>query len=122
MRLDLADLRLFMAVVDAGSITQGAARAHLALPSASERLRNMEANVGTPLLLRQPRGVRPTPAGEALAHHARRLLQQHAHMQHELQAWAQGEQGTVRLFVNTSAMTGWLPARLGPWLAVKIRL
>ena len=117
MRLDLADLRLFMAVVDAGSITQGAARAHLALPSASERLRNMEASVGTPLLLRQPRGVRPTPAGEALAHHARRLLQQHAHMQHELQAWAQGEQGTVRLFANTSAMTGWLPARLGPWLA-----
>ena len=117
MRLDLADLRLFMAVVDAGSITQGAARAHLALPSASERLRNMEANVGTLLLLRQPRGVRPTPAGEALAHHARRLLQQHAHMQHELQAWAQGEQGTVRLFANTSAMTGWLPARLGPWLA-----
>ena len=117
MRLDLADLRLFMAIVDAGSITQGAARAHLALPSASERLRNMEASVGTPLLLRQPRGVLPTPAGEALAHHARRLLQQHAHMQHEPQAWALGEQGTVRLFANTSAMTAWLPARLGPWLA-----
>ena len=39
MRLDLSDLRLFLCVVDAGSITQGAARAHLALASASERLR-----------------------------------------------------------------------------------
>ncbi|MCS5950159.1 LysR family transcriptional regulator [Klebsiella pneumoniae subsp. pneumoniae] len=31
MRLDLADLRLFIAIVDTGSITGGAANAHLAL-------------------------------------------------------------------------------------------
>lgn len=43
MRLDLADLRLFIAIVDTGSITGGAANAHLALASASERLRKMEA-------------------------------------------------------------------------------
>ena len=42
MRLDLADLRLFIAIVDTGSITGGAANAHLALASASERLRKME--------------------------------------------------------------------------------
>lgn len=36
MRLDLADLRLFIAIVDTGSITGGAAAAHLALASASE--------------------------------------------------------------------------------------
>ena len=41
MRLDLADLRLFIAIVDTGSITGGAANAHLALASASERLRKM---------------------------------------------------------------------------------
>ena len=117
MRLDLTDLRLFAAVVDAGSITQGAVRVHLALPSASERLRAIETQVGAPLLVRHARGVRPTPAGEALAHHARRLLQQHADMQAELRALAQGERGSVRLFANTSAMTGFLPARLGPWLA-----
>lgn len=43
MRLDLADLRLFIAIVDTGSITGGAANAHLATASASERLRKMEA-------------------------------------------------------------------------------
>ncbi|MDF5745651.1 LysR family transcriptional regulator, partial [Klebsiella quasipneumoniae] len=52
MRLDLADLRLFIAIVDTGSITGGAAPAHLALASASERPRKMEAEVGVPLLHR----------------------------------------------------------------------
>jgi DNA-binding transcriptional LysR family regulator len=62
MRLDLADLRLFIAIVDTGSITGGAAAAHLALASASERLRKMEAEVGVPLLHRHARGVtRPRP-------------------------------------------------------------
>ena len=64
MRLDLADLRLFIAIVDTGSITGGAAAAHLALASASERLRKMEAEVGVPLLHRHARGVTTTEAGE----------------------------------------------------------
>ena len=42
MRFDLADLSLFRHVVDAGSITAGAERAHLALAAASTRIRNME--------------------------------------------------------------------------------
>ena len=40
MRFDLADLRLFLHVVEAGSITHGARQANLALPSASERSRD----------------------------------------------------------------------------------
>src|SRR5271156_2734304 len=42
MRFDLADLSLFRHVVEAGSITHGAERAHLALAAASTRIRNME--------------------------------------------------------------------------------
>ena len=62
MRFDLADLRLFLQVVEAGSITHGAERAHLALAAASTRIRNMEAALGTPLLYRERQGVQPTPA------------------------------------------------------------
>lgn len=43
MRMDIADLRLFLAIAEAGSITAGAAQANLALGSASERLRTIEA-------------------------------------------------------------------------------
>lgn len=71
MRLDLADMHLFLCIADAGSITQGASRANLALASASERLRSMENRLGLRLLERCNRGVTMTEAGEALAHHAR---------------------------------------------------
>lgn len=74
MRMDIADLRLFLAIAEAGSITAGATQANLALGSASERLRTIEADAGTPLLNRHPRGVSLTEAGAALAHHARLIL------------------------------------------------
>ena len=50
MRVDLVDLSLFRHVVEAGSITHGADRAHLALAAASTRIRNMEASIGAVLL------------------------------------------------------------------------
>lgn len=122
MRLDLADLRLFLCIVDAGSITRGAEHAHLALPSASERLRNMEASVGVPLLERRHRGVTPTEAGEALAHHARLILQQRNAMQDELADFAAGQRGRIVLHANTAALGEFLPERLAPWLAARPQL
>lgn len=122
MRMDLADLRLFLRVVEAGSITAGAARAHLALASTSERLRAMEAEAGIALLTRHPRGVTTTEAGEALAHHARLMLRQQALLREELQEFASGARGTLHLYANTGALTTFLPGRLAPWMAARPRL
>ena len=122
MRMDIADLRLFLAVAEAGSITAGAARANLALGSASERLRAIEADAGNALLNRHPRGVSLTEAGAALAHHARLILQQQAQLRGEMEAFAQGARGTLHLYANTAALTNYLPARLAPWLALRPRL
>ncbi|MFJ5383870.1 LysR family transcriptional regulator, partial [Cupriavidus sp. CER94] len=69
MRFDLTDLRLFLSVVECGSLTQGARSMHLALASVSERIAGMEATLGAPLLERNRRGVSPTAAGEALVRH-----------------------------------------------------
>lgn len=120
MRLDLADLRLFIAIVDTGSITGGAAAAHLALASASERLRKMEAEVGVPLLHRHARGVTTTEAGEVLARHARPLLEQQRRLRQAMHAFARGQQGTLRLFANTSAMSAFLPGKLAAWMAAHL--
>jgi len=119
MRLDLSDLRLFLCVVDAGSITRGAARAHLALASASERLRAMEDDAGVRLLERRHRGVTPTEAGDALAHHARLILRQQARLRQELHDYAEGAKGTIHLYANTAALAEFLPPRLAPWLAAR---
>ncbi|VTO23578.1 LysR family transcriptional regulator [Klebsiella variicola] len=117
MRMDLADLRLFIAIVDSGSITGGAAMAHLALASASERVRKLEAEVGVPLLQRHARGVTLTEAGEVLARHARPLLAQQQRLRQAMSAFARGQQGTLRLFANTSAMSAFLPGKLAAWMA-----
>lgn len=104
MRFDLTDLRLFLHVVEAESITQGAERAGMALASASARIRGMEETSGISLLDRGPRGVRPTPPGEALAHHARIMLGQMEQMRGDLQLYARGLRGHIRVWSGRAAM------------------
>lgn len=117
MRFDLTDLRLFLAVAEAGSITHGAAEVGLSLAAASERLRNLEAVGGVRLLDRSRRGVVPTEAGGALLHHARLILNQIAQMRGEIGQYAKGVRSTIRMLANTAAMTELLPARLSSWMA-----
>jgi len=117
MRFDFIDLRLFIAVADAGSITHGAADVGLSLAAASERLREMEATGQVMLLERGRRGVALTEAGEAFSHHARGILNQAALMRGELILHAKGVRATIRIVANTAAMVEALPTRLSPWLA-----
>ena len=117
MRIDLTDLRLFCDVVAAGSITAGALHSALALAAASTRIRNMEAALGAPLLIRSRLGVTPTPAGRMLLKHARTMLSQAAALREDLSAFAGGLSGEVRLLANTNALTEFLPEALATFLA-----
>ncbi|WP_260959748.1 LysR substrate-binding domain-containing protein [Pseudomonas citri] len=116
MHFDLIDLRLYLNILDTGNITAGAGRSHLSLAAGSARVRAMEASLGTALLERGRRGVTPTPAGQALAQHARVLLQQVERLQQDLAEYARGVKGQVRLLCNTSALTEYLPERLADFL------
>jgi DNA-binding transcriptional LysR family regulator len=116
MRFDLADLGLFRDVVEAGSITHGAARAHLALAAASTRIRNMEQAIGAALLLRGRQGVTPTQAGRTLLQHARTMLQQAERLREDLGAYAGGLAGQIRVLSNTNALTEFLPEALSSFL------
>jgi DNA-binding transcriptional LysR family regulator len=117
MRFDLVDLRLFLRVAETESITHGAAKANMALASASGRIRGMEETLGAALLERGRRGVRLTPAGRALVHHARLVAQQIEQMQGELATFAGGLKGHIRMMANTSAFSEFLPEALGSFLA-----
>src|ERR1700740_3278010 len=117
MRFDLADLDLFRHVVEAGSITHGAVRAHLALAAASTRIRNMEEALGAALLVRSRHGVTPTPAGRTLLQHARAILRQAERLREDLSAYAGGLAGQVKVLSNTNAITEFLPETLSSFLA-----
>ena len=116
MRFERVDLALFIHVAESGSITGGAQRSHLALASASERIKNMEARAGAPLLTRLPRGAALTPAGEILLRHAKIICGAHARLGEELSAFVAGYGGVLRLNANTSG-AAWLSSRIAPWLA-----
>src|ERR1041385_7579955 len=117
MRFDLADLSLFRDVVEAGSITHGAERAHLALAAASTRIRNMEEAVGAPLLIRGRQGAALTQAGRTLLQHARTMLRQAERLREDLGAYAGGLGGQIRVLSNTNALTAFLPEALTSFLA-----
>ena len=117
MRFDLADLSLFRHVVEAGSITHGAERAHLALAAASTRIRNMEDALGVALLTRGRAGVTPTQAGRTLLQHARSILRQAERLHEDLGAYGGGLAGQIRVLSNTNALTEFLPEALSSFLA-----
>jgi molybdate transport repressor ModE-like protein len=117
LRFDIPDLSLFRHVVEAGSITQGAARANLALAAASTRIRNMEDAIGAPLLIRNRQGVTPTQAGRTLLQHARTILAQAERLREDLGAYSGGFFSQVRILSNTNALTEFLPDVLSPFLA-----
>ena len=76
--LDLLVLRSYVAVIDLGGFSLAASRLNLAQSTISTHIARLESTVGRTLLLRNHRQPLPTPAGERLLKHARRLLLQNA--------------------------------------------
>jgi DNA-binding transcriptional LysR family regulator len=116
MHFDLVDLQLFIAVAETRSITNGAQRVHLALASASERIKGLELALGVVLLTRGRRGVELTPAGESLLDHARIVIHHVDAMRGDLLAFARGVKATVRFLANTSGLSEYLPKALAAFL------
>jgi LysR family transcriptional regulator, hca operon transcriptional activator len=75
--MELRHLRYFVAVADAGSLTVAAEKKlHTAQPSLSRQIRDLEYEVGVPLMNRSVRGIELTAAGRAFLDHARLALTQ----------------------------------------------
>lgn len=73
--MDLTRLHYFVAVVEGGSVSQGAAALHMSQPALSRQVMLLEQEVGQPLLVRTGRGTEPTEAGLALLSHARAIFE-----------------------------------------------
>ncbi|SAI74784.1 transcriptional regulator [Bordetella ansorpii] len=114
---DLTDLQLIVHIGDWHSLTRGAEKSHLSLPAASTRVKNLEEYFGTQLLYRSSQGATLTPSGEALLRHARTVMQQVEQLRGDMQEYARGIKGHVRVLANTTAMTEFMPAVLSRFLA-----
>jgi LysR family transcriptional regulator, nitrogen assimilation regulatory protein len=68
--MELRSIEYFLQIADEGSITRTAQRLGVTQPALTRHVQQLEAELGTPLLLRLPRGVRLTTAGRDFLEYA----------------------------------------------------
>jgi DNA-binding transcriptional LysR family regulator len=113
---DLTDMQLLVNVAGTMSLTKGAERTFLSLPAASNRVKNLEDHLGIALLYRTSHGATLTPSGEAFVRQARIILRQLEHLRGDMQEYAKGVKGRVRVYANTTAMNEFVPTVLERYL------
>jgi DNA-binding transcriptional LysR family regulator len=111
-RINLTTLRLFVAVVEEGGLTRAARREAIAPSAASKRLGDLESDLQVSLFKRSSTGMAPTPAGESLLQHARRVLTAAGSLAAELSEYRAGVRGHIRMLANLSAIVAYLPEEL----------
>jgi len=117
MRYELTDLRLFLAIAEAQSLSGGANTVHLTASSASYRLKNLELAMGVPLFKREARGMELTAEGAFVLKHVRSLLAGVERMHGEVSGFASGLKGSVKLFANSSSLNGFIVPSLSRFLS-----
>ena len=108
--MELRHLRYFVAVAEEGSLTLAAEkRLHTAQPSLSRQIRDLEYEVGVPLLTRSVHGVELTAAGKAFLDHARLALTQAEAATEAARRAAQPDKSRFALGFLTGQEIDWLP-------------
>ena len=126
MAINLNLLRSFYFVAEAGSISKAAEAAHISQPALSKAVRELEKQLGMPLMERTARGVVLTGAGEALREHARAIFELERAAEEAVAAHRNLEGGVLRIGASTTLSTYVLPpllgefARLHPHLTLRL--
>lgn len=100
--MDLKQLRYFVAIIQCGSITRASMQLNVAQPALSLHIRNMEADLGVPLLFRTSQGVQPTESGQILMRNAQLILGQFEQAQAEIKGSMAEPAGDVRMGLPSS--------------------
>lgn len=115
-RLDLMTLELYVTAVEERSFAKASERKCIAISAISRRISELEQSFGVLLLHRRHSGIEPTPAGLALLTHARGMLRAAEQLSVELQGYATGNHGLIRVHATESAIFGRVPDLLKSFL------
>src|SRR6516225_2215813 len=107
--LNLDQLQTLIAIADLGTFAAAARSLHLAPPTVSLQIAELEARLGAPLLERGNRGTRLTPAGAALVANGRRLLKDADDAMEQVRRVAGGREGKVRVGASSGVVVQLLP-------------
>ena len=107
--LNLDQLQTLIAIADLGTFAAAAQALHLAPPTISLHIKELEARMGAPLLIRGRRNTELTPAGTALVHEVRKLLAASDDLIDLVQRRASGREGLVKVGVSAGVSVRLLP-------------
>lgn len=110
--INLDRLRTLLTVADLGSFAAAAKALHLAPPTVTLHVAQLEARLGARLLHRAPAGVSATSAGALLIDKARRLLAEADELLQAVHRQITARGGRVRLGASTGALAHLLPRAL----------
>ena len=110
--LKLDQLRTLVTIAELGSFAAAARALHLAAPTVSLHVAELESRLGAPLLLRQRQRVVATGIGAGLIERARRLLVDVDAVLDDVARQVEGRAGRVRLGASTGALAWLLPQAL----------
>jgi DNA-binding transcriptional LysR family regulator len=110
--MELRHLRYFVAVAEHLNFTKAAAQLRVAQPALSRQIRDLEGELGVPLLERNSRSVRLTDAGAAFQGEARAVLQRAEQAIQGARAFASGDRGEIHLGYAPSPTVELLPQAL----------
>ena len=110
--INLDRLRTVLTVAQLGSFAAAARALHLAAPTVTLHVAELESWLGMPLLLRGRRRATPTAAGRVLVERGTTLLADLDELIAELQLHAKGRRGRVRIGASTGAIAHRLPQAL----------
>src|SRR5437868_5869043 len=108
-QLNLDQLRTLVSIADLGSFSAAARALHLAQPTVSLHISELESRLGAKLVLRGNRRIAPTAAGAALVERARQLLRDADEAVAAVRRQAEGRTGRVRLGTSTGVVVDLLP-------------
>jgi len=109
MKLDPVSLRLFVSVIEEGTIAAAAKREHIAAAAVSKRLSELEELLDAKLLTRTNKGITPTAAGMSLLFMARSALNNLNEIVVQMRDYSHGRRGSVHVLANISAVTQFMP-------------
>ncbi|WP_194722223.1 LysR family transcriptional regulator [Noviherbaspirillum malthae] len=107
--LNLDQLRTLVTIVDLGSFSAAATALHLAQPTVSLHISELEGRFGAPLVIRGGRRIQPTVVGGVLIERARRLLREADDTVDAVRRHVEGRVGRVRLGTSTGVVVYLLP-------------
>ena len=110
MKLDPVSLRLFVSVIEEGTIAAAAKREHIAAAAVSKRLSELEELLDAKLLTRTNKGISATDAGLSLLFMARSALNNLNEIVVQMRDYSHGRRGSVHVLANISAVTQFMPA------------